>query len=150
MKYSKFETSLGLARIALGWIFFWAFIDKVFGLGFTTTPEAAWINGGSPTTGFLKFGTSGPFADIFKSMAGSPIVDGLFMVGLLGIGVALMLGISVRFASYMGVLMLFMMWLAVLPPEHNPIIDDHIIYSLVLLAIAHAPSQPFSLRNRQQ
>jgi thiosulfate dehydrogenase [quinone] large subunit len=146
MKYSKYELFLGLARIGLGWIFFWAFIDKVFGLGFTTASEAAWINGGSPTTGFLKFGTHGPFAEIFQSMAGSGLVDALFMVGLLLIGICLMLGVAVRFASYAGALLLLLMWLALLPPEHNPVIDEHVIYALILLVVAHAPSQPFSVR----
>ena len=49
----------GILRLALGWIFLWAFLDKVFGLGFATTPEKSWINGVSPTYGFLKFGTTG-------------------------------------------------------------------------------------------
>ena len=64
----------GLLRIAMGWIFLWAFLDKCFGLGFATgrDPETgaidfgsadAWINGGSPTEGFLSFGlhTKEPF-----------------------------------------------------------------------------------------
>jgi thiosulfate dehydrogenase [quinone] large subunit len=57
------------------------------------------------------------------------------MLGLLGIGVALTLGIGMRLASYSGALMLVLMWLAVLPPEHNPFMDDHIIYALVLLVL---------------
>src|SRR3712207_7355187 len=40
-------------RLALGWIFLWAFVDKLFGLGFATKAENAWIDGGSPTQGFL-------------------------------------------------------------------------------------------------
>jgi len=31
---------------------------------------------------------------------------------------------------------MMLMYLAVLPPEHNPFIDDHIIYSLVLISLA--------------
>jgi thiosulfate dehydrogenase [quinone] large subunit len=37
-------------RLALGWIFLWAVIDKLFGLGFATPAKNAWIDGGSPTT----------------------------------------------------------------------------------------------------
>ena len=48
-------------RIALGWIFLWAFLDKLFGLGHETATKNAWINGGSPTKGFLAFGATGPF-----------------------------------------------------------------------------------------
>ncbi|PIT92910.1 MAG: hypothetical protein COU06_02930 [Candidatus Harrisonbacteria bacterium CG10_big_fil_rev_8_21_14_0_10_38_8] len=124
----------GVLRIFMGWIFFWAFIDKVWGLGFTTAPEKSWLSGGSPTAGFLSFATKGPFGDIFKSLAGNPIVDWLFMVGLLFIGLCLMLGVGVKLASYSGVAMLLLMYLAgFIPPEHNPVLDDHIIYSVVLL-----------------
>ena len=29
-----------------------------------------------------------------------------------------------------------MMWTVVLPPENNPVIDDHLIYALVLVLLA--------------
>ena len=44
----------GLARISLGWVFLWAFLDKTFGLGYATESKDAWIDGGSPTFGFLS------------------------------------------------------------------------------------------------
>ena len=47
----------GALRIGIGWIFLWGFLDKLFGFGFATARESAWLNGGSPTFGFLKFGT---------------------------------------------------------------------------------------------
>ena len=46
--------AVALTRILLGFVFLWAFLDKTFGLGYATEPAKAWINGGSPTTGFLK------------------------------------------------------------------------------------------------
>lgn len=129
----------GFLRISLGWIFLWAFLDKLFGLGFATKAESAWLSGGSPTLGFLKFATKGPFAEVFQSMAGSILVDWLFMLGLLLIGLALMLGIMVKLASLSGMVMLILMYLAALLPEHNPFVDDHIIYSLVLLLFLFIP-----------
>jgi len=33
-------------------------------------------------------------------------------------------------------LMLFLMWTAVLPPEHHPFLDDHIIYILILIGVS--------------
>ncbi|HST84100.1 MAG TPA: hypothetical protein VLL08_20360, partial [Kineosporiaceae bacterium] len=54
-------------RIGLGWIFLWAFLDKLFGLGHETESKAAWINGGSPTNGFLSHATTGPFADLYQN-----------------------------------------------------------------------------------
>lgn len=124
-------------RIGLGFIFLWAFVDKTFGLGFATTAERAWINGGSPTYGFLTMATKGPFALFFQSLAGNTLVDWLFMLGLLGVGISLLFNYFVRLGSIAGILMLVLMYLAVLPPENNPIIDDHIIYALILGVIAY-------------
>ncbi len=120
----------------MGFIFLWAFLDKTFGLGFATTVENAWIHGGSPTMGFLSFGTKGPFAEIFQSLAGMPVVDWLFMLGLLGVGVALIFNKYIKWAALVGSVMLLLIYLAVLPPENNPLIDDHIIYILVLAVCA--------------
>src|SRR6478752_5532226 len=88
--------ALAALRIAFGLTFLWAFFDKLLALGFSTGRaddgtvdrfgDAAWVNGGSPTEGFLKFGADGPFKGFYNSIAGSPFVDALFMVGLLAIG----------------------------------------------------------------
>lgn len=125
-----------LTRISLGWVFLWAFFDKLLGLGFATPTEAAWVNGGSPTEGFLTHAVSGPFAGAFNSIAGTFWADPLFMVGLLGIGVALMLGVGERIAAVSGALMMILMWAAVLPLDNNPFMDDHIVYALVLVGLA--------------
>ena len=58
------------------------------------------------------------------------------MAALLGIGIALILGIGMRIASGAGALLLVLMWTAVLPPENNPFMDDHLIYAAVLVALA--------------
>lgn len=141
-----------MARIALGLTFFWAFIDKLFGLGFATCRDAkteavtmmcekAWVNGGSPTLGFLKFATKGPLSDFYQSLAGNPLIDILFMAGLGLIGLALILGIGIRIATISGVILMIMMWSAALLPENNPFIDEHIIYAIVLLGILSANKQ---------
>lgn len=119
----------------MGWIFLWPFFDKVFGLGFATAPDQAWILGNSPTYGFLKFASQGPLGSFYQSLAGNVFVDWLFMVGLLLIGLSLILGIGVKVAAYSGSLLLFIMWSAVLPPEHNPFLDDHIIYIIILIGL---------------
>ena len=125
----------GLLRLMMGWIFLWPFLDKLFGLGFATEQGSGWIDGGSPTTGFLEFGTRGPLKDVFQSMTGSTFADWLFMIGLLGIGLALLVGCGVRIASVTGAIMLVLMWLAALWPEHNPFLDDHLIYAFVLVGV---------------
>ena len=140
------ERSLALLRIGFGLTFLWAFFDKLLALGFHTGyaqdgtldrfGDAAWINGGSPTNGFLKFGADGPFADFYHSIAGAAWADWLFMVGLLGIGLALTLGIGMRLAAAAGVVLYLMMWSVVLPPENNPVIDDHILGAITLVVLA--------------
>jgi thiosulfate dehydrogenase [quinone] large subunit len=123
-------------RISLGWVFLWAFLDKTFGLGFATKAGKGWIDGGHPTEGFLTHAAKGPFKGFFNDLAGYAVVDWLFMVGLLGIGVALILGIGMRIAAVSGVTMLTLMWAAELQPANNPFMDDHIVYGLVLVFLA--------------
>ncbi|MFC5749069.1 hypothetical protein [Actinomadura rugatobispora] len=125
-----------LTRLALGWVFVWAFLDKTFGLGHETPAARAWIEGGSPTAGFLKNTPEGPFAGFYHGLAGQAWADWLFMIGLAGVGAALVLGVALRAAAAGGALLLVMMWSAVLPPENNPFMDDHLIYAIVLVGLA--------------
>jgi thiosulfate dehydrogenase (quinone) large subunit len=136
----------GATRLSLGWIFLWAFLDKLFALGFATGRDAktgaidafgpaAWIHGGSPTQGFLKFATAGPLASFYQSFAGAAWADWLFMIGLAGIGLALVLGVGMRIATVSGVAMLVMMWSAALWPANNPFMDEHLVYALVLVML---------------
>ncbi|MEV6600099.1 hypothetical protein AB0M36_25080 [Actinoplanes sp. NPDC051346] len=122
-------------RLALGWVFLWAFLDKLFDLGRGTVAANAWLDGGSPTVGLLGKAATGPFAGFYHSIAGNAVVDVLFMTGLLGIGVALMLGIGMRIAAA-GALLTVLMWTAVLPPDTNPFMDDHLVYAAVLVLLA--------------
>lgn len=141
-----------VARVALGLVFLWAFVDKLWGLGYATCSDpktgeisrfcdSAWVHGGSPTTGFLSHATKGPFSDFFQNLANNGLVDWLFMIGLLGIGLALVLGICMRLAVIFGSLLLFLMYLAVLPPANHPFLDDHIIYILLLVGLLKVNDQ---------
>ena len=120
----------------MGFIFLWAFVDKLFGLGFTTTVANSWLKGGSPTYGFLMNATHGPFVDLFKSLAGVTLVDWLFMLGLLFVGITLIINRFVLWGALAGSVMLALMYLAAFPPTNNPAIDDHIVYILVLIVLA--------------
>ena len=78
---------LAVLRLAYAVTFLWAFFDKLLALGFSTgavtndqgvktgtdfmAEGAAWLNGGSPTEGFLTFcvPANNPFKDIFNGMA---------------------------------------------------------------------------------
>jgi thiosulfate dehydrogenase [quinone] large subunit len=123
-------------RIVVGFTFLWAFLDKLFGLGYATPSERSWLNGGSPTRGFLANSASGPFEGLYKDIAGAAWADWLFMLGLAAIGTALLLGIGMRIAAAAGALLYVLMWTVVLPPENNPVLDDHLIGALAVTALA--------------
>ncbi len=134
--------TLAIARLSVGFIFLWAFLDKCFGLGFSTASEKAWIRGGTPAQGFLgHLDEAKPFTGLFSSIA-SPAADWLFMLGMLGVGLAVMLGIGTRVAAVSGSLIMFLMWLAEFPPiagaeaGTNPLVDYHWAYALVLILVA--------------
>src|SRR5512133_2443519 len=106
---------LAVFRVVLGFEFLWAFLDKTFGLGYATPSARAWINGGSPTKGFLSSVAVGPFESTFHAWAGAPWADWLFMCGLLGIGIALIFGVGLRIAAVSGTVLLVGMWAAEWP-----------------------------------
>lgn len=133
--------SLAALRVATGFIFLWAFVDKTFGLGYSTPADRAWINGGTPSQGFLgSEAVTGPLQPFFAGIA-SPATDVLFMAGMLGIGAAVMLGIGLRISAVAGAIIMVLMYLAEWPftagaASTNPVVDYHIIYALSLIVIA--------------
>lgn len=141
------QAAIAALRIGTGFVFFWAFLDKTFGLNYSTPSSRAWIHGGSPTRGFLAGVNVGPWQSMYHAWAGKQWADWLFMLGLLGIGLALILGIGLRLAAAAGVVLLAFMWFAVFPPaQHaadgsatgssNPFVDEHVMEALALIAVA--------------
>lgn len=150
-----------LLRLAVGWTFLWAFLDKAFALGFSTGRvlndvgatvridffgDAAWIHGASPTAGVLGFAMKGPFADFYQTITGFQMtqagptsaawVDWVYMLSMLAIGTALILGIGVRLAAIGGIIWMAIFYTATaIWPEHNAFMDEHIIAALVLAAV---------------
>ncbi|MFJ6700148.1 hypothetical protein ACIQM4_29445 [Streptomyces sp. NPDC091272] len=138
-------------RLLTAFTFLWAFVDKIFGLGYATGAGRGWTEGGSPTRGFLSGVSSGPMESTFHTWAGAAWADWAFMLGLLGIGAALASGVALRLAALAGTAMMTLMWVAEWPPARhlsdgspsmstNPFIDYHVLYAvvLVLLAVAQA------------
>ncbi|MGW3652575.1 hypothetical protein [Streptomyces sp. NPDC000878] len=134
-------------RLFTGFVFLWAFLDKTFGFGYATPSGRGWVDGGSPTQGFLGSVAVGPMESTFHSWAGDPWANWLFMLGLLGIGIALVAGVALRLAAVAGTLMMALMWIAEWPPaKHlsdgsasmstNPFVDYHLIYAVALIVLA--------------
>ncbi|MBT0773394.1 DoxX family membrane protein [Kineosporia sp. J2-2] len=138
---------LAVLRICVGFVFLWACLDKLFGLHYSTVGEKAWVNGGSPTKGFLSGVAVGPFESLFHDWAGATWANWLFMLGLGAIGVAAVTGVALRIAAGSGTAMMLLMWAAEWPLAQttsagepsgstNPLIDYHIVYALVLIVAA--------------
>lgn len=115
-------------RLSLGWLFFYAGITKVF--------DADWS-----AAGYLKAAKT--FPALFQWFATPANIDWVNFVnewGLTLIGLALLLGLFVRWASFAGVFFMALYYLAGLnfpyPNEHSFIVDEHIIYLFVFLFFA--------------
>jgi thiosulfate dehydrogenase (quinone) large subunit len=160
------QRTVGALRLLLGWTFLWAFLDKCFALGFSTGRilneagetvridffgQDAWINGGSPTAGAVGFALKGPFADNIQAITGFQMTqagpqvagwfDWVYMLSMLLIGLGLMTGVMTRLAAVGGIIWMAVFYLGTaIWPEHNPFVDDHVIYAvvLVLLILANA------------
>lgn len=83
----------------------------------------------------------------FHAWAGAAWADRLFMLGPLGVGLALAVGVALWPAAMAGSLMMALMWMAQwLPARHlsdgspsmstNPFAGHHLVYAVVLVALA--------------
>jgi thiosulfate dehydrogenase (quinone) large subunit len=128
-----------LARVTVGWVFFYAGIEKVL----AATPFTA--------AGFLKFGTIGTTAEkvadgtivnpthaFWVSLAGDgtllPLVNFLVVFGEVAIGAALILGLATRFASVAGALMMGLFWIAAWDFSHG-VVNYHSVLAVITLAL---------------
>lgn len=111
-----------LMRLVMGWIFVYSGFDKL-------------INGFS-ASGFLVHATRGPLAGWFQSLGENQmalnIIDPLVVWGEILIGLALVLGVATRWAAFWGAAMMFMFYLAQLPPANNPFMEYRLVYILML------------------
>jgi len=139
VRSSPARMTLGLLRIVIGWSFLWAFIDKLFGLGFATESGKGMVDGGQPAQGFMSH-ASGPFSGFFSSISGR-WADYGFMFGLLAIGVALITGCGLKLAAVAGATLLGLMYLAQFPvgadagTYNNPLFDSHWVDGLAVIAL---------------
>ncbi len=129
-------TAIGYAivalRVVMGWVLFQGGIVKVL------DPE--WT-----AAGYLQFAIpeGNPFTTLFASMAGNPAIDFLVMWGLTLTGLGLLIGAFTRWNAFWGAFMMLMFWAAsltgglaqLLPLEHGWVVDDHLIYAVLLFAL---------------
>jgi len=125
---------LGL-RMVMAWVFLQAGLDKLF--------QGDWT-----AAGYLEFAipADNPFKSVFVDMAGMSFVDPLVVWGQILIGLALLVGVAVRFAAFWGAVQMIMFWMshleggimAGLPIEHGWVVSSHIVYALLLFGLGAA------------
>ncbi len=121
------QHALVALRIAIGWLFFYAGLSKVIDPSWTA---AGYLSNATTFSGFYEW---------LASAGNIGWVSFLNEWGLLLIGLGLILGLFVRYASYAGMLLMFLYWLPILDfptVGHGVLIDDHIIYILVFAVLA--------------
>lgn len=124
----SFKVSLLLLRLALGWLMFYAGITKIM------SPD--WS-----AAGYLEHAKT--FSGFYGWLASSANIGWVSFInewGLTLLGVSLILGIGVRLSSILGAVLMLLYYFPVLTfpyiAPHSFIVDDHIIYALVLLIFA--------------
>ena len=124
------ETWVGYAllalRLVMGWTLFYAGITKVL--------DPAWS-----AKGFLlnAIPEANPFGGVWATMANDWLwlIDPLNQWGLTLVGLALLLGVFVRWSALWGAVMMVFYWAASLPLSHAIVIDDHIVYAMLLFGL---------------
>lgn len=112
----------------MGWLMFYAGITKV-------------LNPSWSAVGYLKGAKT--FAGFYNWLLTPnvlPVVNFINEWGLTLLGVSLILGIFVRLSSVLGAVLMILYYLPILDfpyvGEHSYLVDEHIIYALVLLYFA--------------
>lgn len=128
---SVFGIAFVVVRILLGAQLFFAGFEKL---------------GEWSAAGYLK-GANGPFAEFFQSLAGNPLIDALNVWGLMLIGLALILGLMVRPASFFGAMLMGLYYFAHFETNTaHGYIDSHIMYiALFILFMAGGAGHAFGL-----
>lgn len=124
-KFQKF--SIFILRVALGFLMFYAGITKVTDSGWSA---AGYIKGAKSLT---------PLYNFLLSPSVLPVVNFLNEWGLTLLGISLIFGIFVRLSSILGIALMILYYLAIFKfpyvGEHSYLVDEHIIYSLVLILL---------------
>ncbi len=122
------KISLFLLRVSMGWFIFYAGITKVL------NPE--WS-----AAGYLKGAKT--FVSFYEWLLQPNILPSINFLnewGLTLVGISLILGLFVRLGSIFGAALMVLYYFPILNfPYPNPytfLIDDHIIYALVMILLA--------------
>jgi len=130
--------SLFLMRLVMGWTLFQGGITKLVTY-LDGNPQNDWTAAGY----LMNVPDGNPLMGLWGSMAGNPLIDMLNMWGLTLTGLAIILGAFVRWSAFWGAIMMLFYWLASLtgglmaglPVAHGWVVDDHIVYAVLLFGL---------------
>ena len=124
--YGKPKFITLLLRLSLGWVFFYSGLTKILNSDWTAKD---YLEGAQTFSGFFTW---------LASPQNITWINFLNEWGQIAIGVALILGIFVNYASFFGAAMVILYYFPVLDfpfVENGFLIDDHIIYALAFLLL---------------
>lgn len=124
------KVSVVILRISLGWLMFYAGLTKI-------------INPDWTAAGYLK--SAKTFSGVYNWMASPGIIEIINFInawGLTLLGISLILGLLVRISSPLGAVLMLLYYIPILEfpyiDTHSFLVDEHIIYILVLIFFAAA------------
>ncbi len=137
-KYAK--NSLALLRASLGWLMLYAGLEKLLDPSWSA---AGYLNNAATFPGLFHW---------FAQPGILPVINFVNEWGLTLLGISLILGLFVRLSSILGAGLMLLYYFPVLNfphiPPHSFIVDEHIIYALVLAYFAAAQAgKHYSLYN---
>lgn len=119
-------------RVLMGWILLQGGLTKLFDPDWTAQ-------------GFLAnaIPPGNPFMDLWSNMAGNVVIDQLVIWGLTLTGLGLILGAAVRWNAFWAAVMMLFFWasslegglLQGLPVAHGWVVDDHLVYVVLLFGL---------------
>lgn len=125
-----------IMRFAMGFL--------IFTLGFRLLTEGGW-NAWVQIGGFLPKRVSGPFGDIFLSFWENQIILHLVIWSSMAIGVAMVLGLFVRLASFGGALLMLTFYISNVPPQFGWVNQQLIFFLIFSLFPALGPGYKIGL-----
>ncbi len=143
VSFNYSETWVGYSLVGLRLVMAWVFLQA----GLEKLADGGW---GDPlawsSTGFLQnaVAEANPLHGLFTWFANyGSIIDPLVIFGQILIGIALLLGVFVRFAAMMGGLQMLLFWTAAweggvmegLPVAHGYVFDSSFVYMLLLFGL---------------
>lgn len=112
-------------RLAMGWLLFHSGLTKLLDPNWSA---AGYLTGAVPE--------SNPVNAVWHLFAASPLVDLLVQSGLFLTGLGLLLGAFVRWNALWAAVMMALFWASSLPLETGLLVDQHVVYVLVLATLA--------------